>query len=323
MPNVSQPPVQDDSLERLRLLERALDYLAQENINFARLVLKQRTQRFGEDADGLAHLAMTHARENEFEKAMKLYRKGLQMAEADVAGLSSGDDLWEHVEARPYLRCLHGLGMAQLELAHFDDATRTFQRIMELCPGDPLGARHLLGVILQRQGRVKAAIQIYRKHRSDPMVAYNLALAHFQDGALDQSVLVLRQALLANPYVPAALLEGLPEPFDYPHTRGAEEPEYATAYAGTCGDLWEQTPGGFELLRAVVGCEVVQEDGRSYRELVEKHSRERRRSEKQKLQQKLSRLAGTRRLKRKQAVVLQTVTDALAAAGAAPAPVAG
>ncbi len=323
MPSVSQPPVQDESLERLRLLERALDYLAQENINFARLVLKQRTQRFGEDADGLAHLAMTHARENEFEKAMKLYRKGLQMAEADVAELSSGDDLWEHVEARPYLRCLHGLGMAQLELAHFDEATRTFQRIMELCPGDPLGARHLLGVILQRQGRVKAAIQVYRKHRSDPMVAYNLALAHFQDGALDQSVLVLRQALLANPYVPAALLEGLPEPFDYPHTRGAEEPEYATAYAGTCGDLWEQTPGGFALLRAVVGCEVVQEEGRGYRELVEKHSRERRRNEKQKLQQELSRLASTRRLKQRQAVVLQTVTDALAAAGAARAPVAG
>ena len=297
--------------EKLRLLERSLDFLAQDNVNFARLVLIERVRKFGEDADGLVHLAMTYSRENDHEKAMSVYRQALALGEAEAAELAPADDLWTHLEARPYLRALHGLGLALLELGRFADSARKFRRMLKLSPGDPLGVRHLLGLVWHRQGRLREAVRVYKKHRGDPMVAYNLALAHFCRGELEGAVLVLRQALLANPYVPAALLEGPPEPFDYPHLEGTEEPEYALDYAGSCGDLWEQAPGAFTFLRAVVASPPVIEEGRNYRQIRDRLDRERRKKEREKLTAEVRRMASARRLKRTLAPVVAAVRQAL------------
>ena len=113
--------------ERLRLLERGLDYLARDNVNFARLVLKECIRKFGEDADSLVHLAMTHARVEEHKKALDLYRKALAVGESEIAELKPVDDLWKHVEARPYLRALHGMGLTLMELGRFDESLRQFR----------------------------------------------------------------------------------------------------------------------------------------------------------------------------------------------------
>lgn len=317
MAGPQQSTLGDAEAEKLRLLERGLDYLAQDNTNFARLVLKERTRKFGEDVDGMVHLAMTYSRENNHEKALALYRKALALGEdgiGDEAG-KAPDDLWTRIKARPYLRALHGLGLTLLELGRFDQSAQKFRRMLKLSPKDQLGVRQLLGLVHHRQGRLTEAIRVYRKFRADPMVAYNLALAYYSQGALENAVLVLRQALLANPYVPAALLEGPPEPFDYPHRQGTEEPEYALDYAGSCGDLWERAAGAFTFMRAVISAPAVAEEGVRYREIHGRLDRERRRAEKEKLAAEVRRMASARRLKRTLAPVIDEVRKALEQAG--------
>ena len=120
--------------ESLRLLERALDYLSQNNTNFARLVLKQRKDLVGEDTDGLVYLAMTHARENDHEKALELYRKAAACGDADVGTVEDGEDLWQSEQGRPFLRALHGLAASLMELGRYEESEADVQRGEKLRP---------------------------------------------------------------------------------------------------------------------------------------------------------------------------------------------
>jgi tetratricopeptide (TPR) repeat protein len=306
-----EPPTADDAFENMRLLERALDYLSQDNINFARLILKQRMQRFGEDAEGLAHLAMTYAHEEDHDHALKTYRRALDAAEADVLDLDDSDDWWEHLEARPYLRCLYGIALSLLEQGCFEESLRTLQRMLKLSPSDPMGARQMVGIIHHRRGDLDEAIECYRSQIHDPMICYNLALALYQQGDIKQAVLTLRQALLSNQYVPSAMFEKLPEPFDYPYQRGSEEPEYAWAYAGTCGDLWDRADGAVALMKALTETQTVQDEGEQFRDLAGRLARERRRADKEKLQNAIDHLRSLRRLQRTNPVVLNELKHVL------------
>lgn len=69
-----------------------------------------------------------------------------------IGDLSLGDDFdgvlaWGHLDNRPFLRCLHGLGVCLWRLGHADEAARVFERMLWLNPTDNQGVRFCLDSI--------------------------------------------------------------------------------------------------------------------------------------------------------------------------------
>ena len=90
--------------------------------------------------DAHAHLG-NFAFDGDPEQAMRHYRVG-----AGIGDLSLGPDFdgvlpWGHVDNRPFLRCLHGLGLCFWRLGNLDEAAKTFIRILWLNPSDNQGER--------------------------------------------------------------------------------------------------------------------------------------------------------------------------------------
>jgi hypothetical protein len=50
----------------------------------------------------------------------------------------------EHIDNRPFLRCLHGYGLCLWRLEQQDEAARVFDRLLWYDPSDSLGVRFLV-----------------------------------------------------------------------------------------------------------------------------------------------------------------------------------
>ena len=79
------------------------------------------------------------------ERALRHYEVGLRIGELSLA--EGFDDVlqWGFIDNRPFLRCLHGFGLALWRLGRFDGAARVFDRMLRLNPSDNQGVRFLIG----------------------------------------------------------------------------------------------------------------------------------------------------------------------------------
>jgi len=79
------------------------------------------------------------------EKALRHYEVGLRVGELSLA--EGFDDVlpWGFIDNRPFLRCLHGFGLALWRLERFDEAGRVFDRMLRLNPSDNQGVRFVIG----------------------------------------------------------------------------------------------------------------------------------------------------------------------------------
>jgi len=90
--------------------------------------------------DAHAHLG-NFAFERDPKQAMRHYRVG-----SAIGALSLGADFdgvlpWGHVDNRPFLRCLHGVGLCFWRLGDLEQAVKTFTRMLWLNPSDNQGER--------------------------------------------------------------------------------------------------------------------------------------------------------------------------------------
>jgi tetratricopeptide (TPR) repeat protein len=76
--------------------------------------------------------------------ALRHYEIGVRIAEWSLGPGFDGVLAWGHIENRPFLRCLHGYGLALWRLDRFAEATRVFERMLWLSPNDNQGIRFLL-----------------------------------------------------------------------------------------------------------------------------------------------------------------------------------
>jgi tetratricopeptide (TPR) repeat protein len=72
------------------------------------------------------------------------YEVGVRIGELSLGVDFTGVLRWGHINNRPFLRCLHGFGLCQWRLERFEEALRTFERMLWLNPADNQGARFLL-----------------------------------------------------------------------------------------------------------------------------------------------------------------------------------
>jgi tetratricopeptide (TPR) repeat protein len=90
------------------------------------------------------------------------------------------------------------LGIAFYKTGMLEEAVREFRRVAEVRPGDA-GAAFYLGLVLMRQGKWPAAVDVYRDAAALPgaraAVFHNLAYAHERLGAYDDARAALDEAV--------------------------------------------------------------------------------------------------------------------------------
>lgn len=93
--------------------------------------------------DAHAHLG-TLTFDHDPERAVRHYKVGVS-----IGALSLTDDFddllpWDRTDNRPFLRCLHGLGLCLWRLGQGEEAAALFEQMLWLNPSDNQGARILL-----------------------------------------------------------------------------------------------------------------------------------------------------------------------------------
>ncbi len=93
--------------------------------------------------DAHAHLG-NFAFDLEPDEALRHYQVGLRIGELSLPAGFEGVLPWGHIDNRPFLRCLHGVGLCLWRLGRSAEAAESFRRQLSLNPPDNQGARFLL-----------------------------------------------------------------------------------------------------------------------------------------------------------------------------------
>jgi hypothetical protein len=78
------------------------------------------------------------------EEAIRHYEVGVRIGEHSLGPDFDGLLPWGHIDNRPFLRCMHGLGLCLWRLGRFEEAAGVFERMLWLNPSDNQGARFLI-----------------------------------------------------------------------------------------------------------------------------------------------------------------------------------
>ena len=81
------------------------------------------------------------------EAAIRHYEVGVRIGEMSLRDDFDGLLSWGRIDNRPFLRCMHGLGLCLWRLGREDEAAALFERMLWLNPTDNQGIRFLLSEV--------------------------------------------------------------------------------------------------------------------------------------------------------------------------------
>lgn len=81
------------------------------------------------------------------QDAIRHYDVGMRIGELSLGNDFSGVLLWDHIDNRPFLSCMHGYGLCLWRIGRFDEAQRLFERMLWLNPADNQLVRFLIGEV--------------------------------------------------------------------------------------------------------------------------------------------------------------------------------
>ncbi len=119
--------------------------------------------------DNLHHLAIILDDQGKKDEALKLWEKAVKMGKDALSNnFKEGDRLeWICLENRPFLRSMHSLGCAYLDLGKKDQALAIFEEILSFNPNDNQGIRELLLELYLDQNKIDSALSLCRKYPED------------------------------------------------------------------------------------------------------------------------------------------------------------
>lgn len=100
--------------------------------------------------DAHAHLGWL-AWEYSAKRARPHYLAGVAIGQRSIPDSFDGVMPWGLIDNRPFLRCLHGLGLCEWRLGRFDEAHAVFESLLWLNPTDNQGASEVIELVARRQ----------------------------------------------------------------------------------------------------------------------------------------------------------------------------
>lgn len=119
-------------------------------VKAARKVLMELCRQDLRCLDAHAHLGNL-VFEREPRVAVKHYEVGVRIGELSLGEGFDGVLPWILIDNRPFLRCMHGYGIALWKLKRFKEAEEVFRRMLLLNPLDNQGVRFLIDDVMKKR----------------------------------------------------------------------------------------------------------------------------------------------------------------------------
>jgi tetratricopeptide (TPR) repeat protein len=182
-------------------LDQGRSALAAGDLNRAEQLFREYTRQHPNSAEAYSNLATVHSRREQYQEAVKLYEKALQV--------------------NPKLVPIHfNIAVPLGKLRRHRDAAAHLRAFLKSYPNEAR-AHQLLGLCLVETGELGAALleleASYRANPNDGSIRYALAYAHARAGDVDRAAGIFRDAD-SNP-AQSKLIQGL---IEYRQTRYAE-----------------------------------------------------------------------------------------------------
>ena len=187
------------------------------------------------------------------EAALEWYQRGVDGGARAIGAerLSEASNLWEQLEARPYMRARLALAQLLEETGRGDEAVDHYRELLRMNRDDNQGARYLLIRLLFEQRRDEEAGSLLAEYQDDMQAIwpYARALWTFRtQGDSNAAREALQEATRKNRHVIRYLLEPDTMPERAPHFALGSKEEAAFA-ADELLDAFEQTDGALEWLQ--------------------------------------------------------------------------
>ncbi|MEW6202567.1 MAG: tetratricopeptide repeat protein [bacterium] len=206
--------------------------------------------------DAHVHIGNLLLGRHRIEQAESCYRTAVGLGrrehgEIDVEGA------WGWIEYRPFMRALHGLGLALEKKKNWQGALDCYLELLKINPDDNQGIRYLVGHVYHRLGDFENAEKCYIEAGDCPDGDWNLVYLYFQHGMIQKAVEAVPPAILVNKYVPEEILH---PSFKYWGTVQLVSPggqEQAVAYTEHYWDLWMGNNSYREFLQEVMSVQEI------------------------------------------------------------------
>lgn len=185
------------------------------------------------------------------DRSMVWVRLGLSIADSVIPAQYNGQLTWLELNNRPYLRLRYALAQNHIKRSDFKSAKKELELLLKLNPSDNQGCRFLLGPVALRSGAIAAAKKVLTNtSKEDPSACYELGLCEAINQNWVGASTALRRAVIKNPYIAEMLISNVkaPPPLIMFHGCSNRDPEYATEYVETFGQLWSESESALTFL---------------------------------------------------------------------------
>ncbi|MFA5507050.1 MAG: tetratricopeptide repeat protein [Vulcanimicrobiota bacterium] len=143
---------------------------------------------------------------------------------------------WYQHEVRPYIRATYNLALVRSRQERWQEALELCQECLERCPNDGIGARYLLGPLLQSTGQLRLAAEEHRNACHGGLVDppdsfFDLCNVELQLGNTLPAVEAFCQGVAVNRHIPTFLLK---------KPRRTALPEYISVDSKECAKCYVQ-----------------------------------------------------------------------------------
>ncbi len=193
------------------------------------------------DPDILNSEAIGWMERGELEKAEELLVQARTLAYHQLPHRHRAYSWYQH-EVRPYIRATFNLSHLRQKQGRWAEALDLCRDCLKRCPNDGIGARFLLGPILQRLGRLREAAEEHRKACEGNLVDhpdsfFDLCNVELQLGRGLVAVEAFMGGLATNHHVPVYLLKP-PRRYSEPRYIIPASVDAAKAYAFERAETW-------------------------------------------------------------------------------------
>lgn len=229
---------------REAMFQRALEAISKQRLDEAARILDAAVAKYPNDAELHNHLGLVCWERGDLEGAIAHYD------DAMAAGFpAEGHVDWYHERYRPFLRAMEGRALCLYRLGKLQEALPLFEALADMNSVEYGGCRYLAGEIRHTLGEVREAVRDYERVPAEPAVLYNLALAYFELGELEDAATTLIKAFVGNTHI-AELLLGRPASSISEVPGYLASPSYAGEFHDACHHLW----GGRDAQRFLERC---------------------------------------------------------------------